>query len=300
MYYRFTRFTLIIILILSCLFAFSAAANATEGNFLIFCGFDHSAADDPIAFPAIPGGSHLHSFFGVTGVNANTTTPDLLAHTTTCSVSGESVAVWTPAIIKSDSTVVNPGSVGIYYRNTATSTPVYPFPLGLRHVQGNPHNTNQNTATATWRCTNVNSPTSVFIPSTCNSTTAGLEESIYFPSCWNGESINPSDHHPLVPCTGSNIRVPQIQLLFEWPNAAIGGKLSSDIDQSTAAGLTSHGDYFFGANPFFFSKIVERCLNAGIQCRVSDGSYGPIGSIAGVSVPGHPTILTAAEAQGAA
>lgn len=274
-------------------------AQATEGNFLVHCGFDHAATDDPIVFPGVPGDSHLHSFLGVTGITAFSTTPNLVAHTTTCTPAGETVAVWHPAIIRPDSTVVNPISVGVYYRNTNTATPVYPLPMGLRHIQGNSHNTNPNTAAATWRCVNQNNVNGVYIPASCPNGPAGLEESIYFNSCWDGESINPLDHHSLVPCTGSNIRLPQIQLLFEWPVAALGGSLSSDIDAGTAPGLTSHADYWFASDPFFFAKATERCLNAGIQCRVSDGSYGPVGSVFRLDSPTHPTILTAAEAKNA-
>ena len=34
------------------------------------CNLSHQAPDDPIVLPARPGASHLHQFFGATGVTA--------------------------------------------------------------------------------------------------------------------------------------------------------------------------------------------------------------------------------------
>ena len=254
---------LILLTLAAVLLSAATAQAAPNGNFLIGCQYDHAAPDDPIKFPGQPGVSHHHAFFGVIGLTASATTFDLLAHDTTCASRAESAAVWHPTIVSRTGASVTPVSVGIYYRALGDK-PAYPFPLGLRHIQGSPTNKSSSTYAATYRCANAGTG-SVYIPTTCGG--VGFEESIYFPRCWNGESINPPDHHPLVACTGSNIVLPQIQLLFEWPASAVGGQLVTDIEAGAQPGLTAHADYWFGADPIWFAKIVERCLNTGISCR---------------------------------
>lgn len=291
---------LVLILAAGLLFALPTSASAIEGNFLLSCAYDHTASDDPIVFPGSPGAStHPHDFFGTVGITAFTSTPQILGKPTTCAIGGETVGMWHPAIVKNGS-LVHPYETSIYYRNNeAPNQPVYPFPTGLRFVQGDPHNHTPNNYAATYRCYSggVNS---VYIPATCGG--SGFEESIYVPACWKGESLNPPDHHPLVSCTGaaSDIRMPQVQFLLQWPGSAEGGCLDSDIDEGVSCGLTSHIDYHFAADPFVFAKIVERCLNAGIQCRVAGtGENNPKGTIYNnsASYP-KPAVLTVAEVRG--
>lgn len=277
----------LLLLLLAALVFAAPAVAAPNGNFLISCAYDHSAQDDPIVFPGMPGASHLHSFLGVPGIGAFSTTADLIGHSTRCQVGAETAAVWHPAMI-TPAGVVNPTSVGIYYR--ATGVPVYPLPLGLRHVQGNPHNRSASSYAATWRCLDSNTNTAT-VPSDCRG--QGMEESIYFPGCWDGESINPPSHHPLVACTSTNIRLPSIQLLLKWPAAAVGGDLSSDLDEGVTRGLTAHADYWFGADPIWFAKVVERCLNAGLSCRANNGAIVDFGA-AGPK----PVVISGAESDG--
>jgi hypothetical protein len=277
---------------LSLLVVLAPAASATEGNFLINCRFDHTAAADPIG-----GALHIHDFGGAVGIDNSSTVNSLLHSPTTCQVPGETPGVWHPAIVQPDGTQVDFTYFNIYYRNPDASQPVYPFPMGLKQVHGNSHNTNPNTYAAVYQCYGAPN-TSVYIPNLCSAGT-GFQETMFFQSCWDGVSLDPADHKPLKPCDAAHpIHMPAINLIISWPQAAVGGRLSSDIEQGVAGGLTSHADYWFTLDPFFFTKVVERCLNAGIQCRVGNGAGPPAGSIYNFSDPTHPVVLTAAEARG--
>src|SRR5215216_5502680 len=54
------------------------------GVFSTLCRYSHSAPDDPIVHPGMPGMSHLHDFFGNVTTNADSTYDSLLGQETTC------------------------------------------------------------------------------------------------------------------------------------------------------------------------------------------------------------------------
>jgi hypothetical protein len=268
--------------------AFPASAGA-EGNFLVGCQFDRAAVADPIG-----GALHIHDFGGAKGIDNSSTVASLLGSATTCDVGGETPGVWHPAVEQPDGTRVDFTSFNIYYRNPdGAASPVLPFPLGMKQLQGNPHNRFPNSYAATYRCYGSGG-TSVYIPASCPAG-LGFEETMFFNSCWDGKALDAPDHHTLTVCDAAHpLHMVAINLIIHWPQAAVGGKLSSDIDEGAPAGLTAHADYWFTLDPFFFTKVVERCLNAGIECRVSDGSGSPAGSI--IQFGTNKVILTAAEA----
>jgi hypothetical protein len=286
---------LLVLLAVAASAATVAQAHAAEGNFLVQCSFDHAAVADPIG-----GALHIHDFGGAVGIGQDSTVDSLLRSPTTCQVGGETPGVWHPAIVQPDGTRVDYSFFKIYYRNpSGPASPVLPFPLGMKQVHGNAHNRSANTYAAVYQCVG-GSGTSAYIPTSCPQG-RGIEENMYFASCWDGVSLDPSDHKPMKACDAAHpIHLPAINLIVEWPQAAVGGKLTSDIEEGVAGGLTSHADYWFTLDPFFFTKVVERCLNAGIQCRVANGMGPspppPAGSIYQFGTTN--VILTAAEAQG--
>jgi hypothetical protein len=273
-----------------------ARVPMSEGNLLTTCGLDGTASDDPIKFPDVPGGSaHEHDFFGVKGVDAFTTTASLRHHPHTCNFAAENVAVWVPSMIWADGTEHPATRIDIYYRKPVNTTArVYPFPLGLRTIVGDAMNTTEPSA-ALWAC--GNGPfRSAIPPATC---TSEVQESMYFPQCWNGSSLDVPDHHTLVACMGAanEIRLPQIQLTAHFPPGSGGGKLESDMDAGTSGGRTAHDDYWFAGDPSVWKKVIKRCLNAGIQCRVAGRETAwPPGSIVNTSVSPLKLVMTAAEA----
>lgn len=81
----------------------------TGGQFRTACEFSHFAYDDPILSPGVPGGSHLHMFFGNTDINAFTTYETMRdSGASTCN-GGElnRSGYWAPAMIDPD-----PGAPG--------------------------------------------------------------------------------------------------------------------------------------------------------------------------------------------
>jgi hypothetical protein len=274
-----------------------ARVPRSEGNLLTTCALDRTASDDPIKFPGVPGGSaHQHDFFGVKGVDAFTTTASLRHRRNTCSFAADNVAVWVPSIVWANGTEHPASRIDIYYRKPVnTRAPVHRFPVGLRTIVGNAANTTKPSA-ALWAC-GAGPFRSAIPPLMC---TAGVRESMYFPQCWNGTSLDVPDHHTLVACTGSahEIRLPQIQVTAYFPPGSGGGSLESDIDAGTSGGRTAHDDYWFAGDPAVWKKVIKRCLNAGVQCRVAGRktAWKP-GSIVNVSVSPPKLVMTAAEAR---
>jgi uncharacterized protein DUF1996 len=89
---------LVLVPVVALLGLFVPPAQAAQGGqFVLRCGYSHSLPDDPIVFPNQPGASHLHDFYGNTGVNAFSTFPTMLAGETTCRVPSDTAGYWGPA-----------------------------------------------------------------------------------------------------------------------------------------------------------------------------------------------------------
>lgn len=264
-------------------------ASAVEGNFLVSCQFDGARVADPIG-----GATHPHDFAGALGVTNISTPFQLVTGGTTCKPSGETPGFWHPAMVKPDGTQINFESMTIYYRNPdASQFKMMPFPFGLKHLQGDPNNNDPNRYAAIWRCYGSGS-SSAFIPASCP---GYVQEDMFFNSCWDGKTLDAPDHRTLQPCDAAHpIFLPAINATLFWPPGSAGSKLTSDVEHGTAAGLSAHADYWFTVNPFFFAKVVERCLNVGIQCRVAGpGQAQPEGSVVNVSVSPPQVVIPAAE-----
>jgi len=214
-----------------------AAVPASEGNLLTTCALDHTASDDPIKFPGLTGGSaHQHDFFGVKGIDAFTTTASLRDHPQTCNFAAENIGAWLPSMVWTDGTEHPASRIDIYYRKPVhTRAPVHRIPIGLRAIVGDAANTTKASA-ALWEC-GTGPFQGTIPPATC---TAGVQESMYFPQCWNGKYHDAPDHHTLVSCTGAanEIRLPQIQLIAHFPRGSGGGWSRGWRRGSTGAAAT--------------------------------------------------------------
>ncbi|KPC91335.1 hypothetical protein ADL27_30875, partial [Streptomyces sp. NRRL F-6602] len=74
------------------------------------CSVTHTAPDDPIVFPNLPGASHMHSFFGSHATNAHTTVNELLGAASTCSPSIDTSSYWVPTLYVNDQPVEPTGT----------------------------------------------------------------------------------------------------------------------------------------------------------------------------------------------
>ncbi|RZI56093.1 MAG: DUF1996 domain-containing protein [Pseudomonas sp.] len=123
-----------------------SGAPDVVGAFRFLCTPSHNRYDDPIVFPGKKGASHLHTFFGNTEADANSTYESLRK-------SGESTcdggpinrsAYWMPSMMNGRGQVVMPDYVTVYYKRLPKNDPVcktvgkecVDLPRGLRMVFG--------------------------------------------------------------------------------------------------------------------------------------------------------------------
>src|SRR5688572_3292309 len=108
-----------------------------DAVFQIKCTYTHTAPDDPLVFPGIPGAAHSHDFFGAKGINAFSTTQSMLSSPTSCSDAGDRAGYWSPSIIK-NGVKYHPEVIDAYYTVAGKHPPMVAYPLGLRMIAGDP------------------------------------------------------------------------------------------------------------------------------------------------------------------
>ncbi|WP_197323377.1 DUF1996 domain-containing protein, partial [Staphylococcus haemolyticus] len=115
------------------------------GAFRFLCTPSHNAYNDPIVYPGQTGKSHLHTFFGNTKADANSTYESLrTSGESTCNNLLNRSAYWIPALLNGQGKVVMPDYVSIYYKRRPSTDPVcqrqgkacIALPRGLRYVFG--------------------------------------------------------------------------------------------------------------------------------------------------------------------
>jgi hypothetical protein len=281
-------------------------SNGTFGDFGAFrmiCNLAKFAFDDPIVYPNQPGASHLHMFFGNTGVSASST-PQSIATTGNSSCAGGTLnrtGYWMPAIFDTRTgNVVMPDVITVYYKTglNADYTKIQAPPNGLRMVAGNKSWVGPGPQTeapqgfnfVSWVCrdgsVNVSYQDSGHIPN-CKVGDA-VHLSIEFPQCWDGKNLDSPDHKSHMAnaiyagstrngtkCPSTHpVMLPQITEIFDFPvteaNAPNFWRLSSDMyDTSKKGGFSAHADWMMGWDEATMNSIVKNCLNKGNDCGVN-------------------------------
>lgn len=272
------------------------SVSTNEGAFRTVCDFSHMSFDDPIVYPGQPGRSHLHAFFGNTGVTASSTAASIAnAGNSTCR--GGTInrtGYWVPAMIDTkDGTPVKPKGIIVYYKVSAWVDPLdlVPLPAGLRMVAGDP----SGSAPVRWGMSafscNGNAWGSDGDPDFPNNTPhkipncpAGGEvwATIGFPNCWDGVNLDSPDHrshmsyrpspNPGLKCPASHpVAVPQVTFQVMFPvaeaNAPLRWRLASDTyDKSIPGGYSMHGDWFNGWKPEIMNVWLNNCDRASKDC----------------------------------
>ena len=85
------------------------------GQFVVTCKYSHTAPDDPIVHPDLPGESHSHDFYGSTITEASSTIEELQAGDTTCNKKVDTAAYWQPTLYDYHSPIM-PVEANVYYR----------------------------------------------------------------------------------------------------------------------------------------------------------------------------------------
>ena len=185
-------------------------AGGVEGAFRFLCAPSHNAYDDPIVYPGQPGKSHLHTFFGNTKADGNSTYASLrTTGESTCNNLLNRSAYWIPARMNGRGKVVMPDYVSIYYKRPKSSDPVctasggtcLPLPRGLRYVFGyNMSNPAKSSPAGSyyWNCDGAGGTPGHFpnIAQAAKGCPAGarLGAVLSAPNCWNGTELDSADH----------------------------------------------------------------------------------------------------------
>lgn len=265
------------------------AGNLAE--FRADCTYSHRGANDPIVFPGLPGASHMHSFVGNKGVDADTTADDLMKFTaSTCKPKVDHSAYWVPTLYDAATKKpVETTGFRVYYRSIRdNSKGIMPMPNGLRMIAGDakkkvptPRGAQGQFYCAFYgpgnidgdsRSTNGNWPI-------CGKP-AHLHFTLLFPDCWDGKNLDSPDHKKHV-AFGTNegcpadhpVRIPS--LTFEITYGVTGSKagyyLSSDPVGKSASSM--HGDAFLMWDPNAMNQRVRNCIAQRRTCN-NDG-YDP-------------------------
>lgn len=239
-------------------------------QFVVECGFSHTAPDDPIVHPGHSGRSHLHVFFGNTATDADSTVDDLAAGDTTCDQQLDLASYWAPALLDDREVVVPTGSVAYYRPGVGIDpTTVRPYPYGLKVLAGDPvADEPQSLDVVAWSCGTGSERAAT--PPTCPEGRP-LRMAISFPDCWDGERLDSPDHVGHMArsedgaCPDSHpVPVPQLLFTISYPVTG------DDHDLSLASGslLTGHADFFNAWDEDKLQKEVELCLWRGLTCGV--------------------------------
>ena len=264
--------------------------NADIGAFRTTCGVSHFAFNDPIVFPGQPGMSHLHMFFGNTGVNANTTATSLTASGDSTCAGGTAnrTGYWVPAMVnlKTGAPVVPSTSVWYYkagYRGV-DSAAVKPFPAGLRMIAGDSHGT---TPIPTGDVIRFICQADGVIRGGIPSCPVGqtIEIIVIFPQCWDGVNLDSPDHKShMAYGTGTGcpsthpVGLPEVSLNISYTvvdaNPDQNWKLSSD-NYAGQGGYSMHADWFYGWKDDVMKTWVTKCINPknSSSNSICDGRY---------------------------
>lgn len=265
-------------LVLLAGFAVAPSARAVSSGVInVRCpALSHHTADDPIVFPGLPGASHLHSFAGNTTTSATSTFESMRAGGTTCQLSFDASGYWVPSLLHNGAVVE--GKANIYYRGAG----VQAFPPNFKIVAGYP-TVGTGTPVLGWNCGDATLPLEPLIPD-CGS--GNIHAHIFFPSCWDGVSLDSVDHRSHMAYTSSlpnkgscpethPVQLPRLRISISYEvSSNTDLVLSSDVMVGTPPGASLHADFWNTWEQSAFEALVDRCLNGGVQCvAVNDENF---------------------------
>ena len=271
--------------------SYTKVAQGDEvGAFRVNCTLSHMNFDDPIVFPGRTRATHLHAFYGNTGVNAATTAASVATtgNSTCTGGTANRSAYWAPAIIDTatgapvvssdpNDPYVALNALQVYYKTGyrgVESEAVRNFPAGLRMIAGTAASTSaQPTNIVHYSCDDAR------LRSTLGSCAPGqiLVMSIVFPQCWDGVNLDSPNHKSHMAyasggCPASHpVALPEITQNFRYKVPATGmanWRLASDM-YSGPAGYSGHADWMNGWDPAVFQRVVDNCYRGGFDCRMN-------------------------------
>lgn len=255
------------------------------GAFRETCDYSHMAFDDPIVFPGRPGASHLHTFFGNTTADGNSTNDTLAAGGSSCAGgTANRSSYWVPSLVDSNTMkAVVPTSFMVYYK-TGGTVPWQQFqapPNGLRMIAGNsPMQTSRKDSwevhhefdCGTWL------PDQQGFPVCQGGETLSMH--VEFPPCWDGVNLDSVDHRSHMSylnnagkCPASHpvpIAMVTLTVGYKVPSGTTSAswRLSSDnYPLSTPAGYSMHGDVWIMWDEGVKAAWTDNCVRVGVDCN---------------------------------
>jgi Domain of unknown function (DUF1996) len=237
-------------------------------NFVETCRFSHAAPDDPIVFPGQTGASHDHTFVGNRSTNASSTYESLRSSATSCTRRADTAGYWVPTLLQ-NGTPVHPMGATIYYRR-GTLAPVTSFPNNLRVIAGDAKATSpQDRRVTFWSCGALSGvPPSTTVPTCPNTRGSFLRLHVRFPSCWDGASLDSTDHKShMAYATGRRcpsthpVEVPAITQIYRYPTRGGDG-----FTLASGGQFSAHADFLNAWRPAALERLVDGCLNALVHC----------------------------------
>ncbi|GAA5931862.1 uncharacterized protein JCM15063_001588 [Sporobolomyces koalae] len=285
------------------------AANLVEAFWRLPCGNSLviERADTIVSPYQVSG--HVHNILGASNFALGTTFEQLRAsECTSCLVKQDMSNYWTPQMYFqwANGSFTSVDAVGgglIYYLprfHPTDKTNVTAFPDGLRMLTGNPFKrfydgSSDKDQAIGWNC--LGAPVSAtrqpyLPPYNCPN---GLRGEIRFPSCWNGNDLDSTDHfsHMAYPIGGESGPCPSthpvrvVTLFYEimWSVDPWNSRRSQALNSTQpfvlamgdATGYGYHGDFFNGWDRQVLQTAIDTCTSdSGIieYCKVFD-LYSP-------------------------
>ena len=297
-----------------------------EGAFRFLCAPTHNAYDDPIVYPGQPGASHLHTFFGNTKADANSTYASLrTSGESSCNNLLNRSAYWIAAMMNGHGKVVMPDYVSIYYKRAASTSrfcqPPYatacvPLPRGLRYVFGYNMQEPKKSAPAGsyyWNCDGPGA-TSGHFPSITVAAKgcpvgARLGAVLSAPPCWNGKELDSKDHRSHMAWTAQDgyghaacprshpYLIPQFTLAAWYSVDATLADWYMASDRMpgmpvAVPGTTLHSDWFGAWEDSIQARWTANCIEKMLSCSGGDlGDGSQLATTAGYDLPrGRPLL----------
>ena len=178
------------------------------GAFRFICRPSHNAYDDPIIFPGKKGAAHLHTFFGNTLTDANSTYESLrTTGESTCNNKLNRSAYWIPAMLDGLGNVVMPERITVYYKRLPNSDPkcregkgCVGLPRGLRYIFGRTMSgvaANQDDPVY-FNCSGPGAVPAHYdtLPDAARNCPSGatIGAVVVAPNCWDGKNLDSADH----------------------------------------------------------------------------------------------------------
>ncbi|NVD45760.1 DUF1996 domain-containing protein [Qipengyuania atrilutea] len=278
------------------------------GAFRFTCKPSHNAYDDPIVFPGQPGRAHLHTFFGNTLTNANSTYESLrTTGESTCRNELNRSAYWIPAMLNGVGQVVMPSHITIYYKRApqtdeacTTKNKCIAIPRGLRYVFGRTMDGLEGYK-GHFKCRGGGAKYDT-IPEVAENCELGgqIGAVLDAPQCWNGTELDSANHRTHmayrkrdrmtgeVACPDTHPYEIPTFTLSAWYDVDESldrtGDMSTDLKTwyfasdrvegkpAHVSGSTFHADWFGAWDDDVLKQWTDNCIDKLLSCN--DGNLG--------------------------